>query len=77
MCPGSSIETHQRIVHHIREFGFQTHVLSGSGPTVIGATGRVVSDELVEQVRGLPGVDRVSRPHIAEALSYRLNMGLA
>lgn len=71
MCPGSSIEAHQRIIQHVREFGFQTHTLSGSGPTVIGATGRVVSDELVEQVRGLPGVDQVRRSEKPYMLAQR------
>jgi magnesium chelatase family protein len=33
--------------------------------------------KLARTLADLAGVDRVSRPHIAEALSYRLNMGAA
>ena len=50
-----------RVTSHLREFGYQTHVLVGAGPTVVGATGRSVSDELIEQVGGLEGVSLVNR----------------
>lgn len=56
MDPECSSEHQQRVIQHMREFGFQTHLLTSAGPTVIGATGRVVSPELIEQVHGLPGV---------------------
>lgn len=61
MAPECTEEQVQRIQAHLREFGYQTHVLVGAGPTVIGATGRVVSEELIEQVRGLSGVSLVNR----------------
>lgn len=71
MRDGSDVDSHRRIVRHMQEFGFQTHLLSGSGPTVIGATGRVVSDELVEQVRGLKDVALVSRSEKPYMLAQR------
>jgi 3-deoxy-7-phosphoheptulonate synthase len=61
MASDSTAEQRQRIIDHIREFGFQTHVLVGAGPTVIGATGRPASLELIEQVRGLAGVALANR----------------
>ena len=61
MTPDCTAEQVNRITAHLREFGYQTHVLVGAGPTVIGATGRGVSDELVEQVRGLDGVSLANR----------------
>ncbi len=61
MAVDCTLEQKSRVTSHLRDFGFQTHVLEGAGPTVVGATGRVVSDELVEQVRGLAGVALVSR----------------
>ncbi|MEZ4521073.1 MAG: 3-deoxy-7-phosphoheptulonate synthase [Thermomicrobiales bacterium] len=57
-CTDDQVE---RLAAHLRDFGFQTHTLVGAGPTVIGATGRVVSDELIEQVQGLAGVSLVNR----------------
>ncbi len=61
MAMDSTVENQQRVTTHLREFGFQTHVLVGAGPTVVGVTGRIVSDELLDQVRGLAGVDLVNR----------------
>lgn len=61
MATDCTEEQCQRVTAHLREFGFQTHVLEGAGPTVVGATGRVVSDELIAQVRGLKGVALVNR----------------
>jgi len=61
MAADCTDEQCQRVIEHLREFGFQTHVLEGAGPTVIGANGRVVSDELIDQVRGLKGVSLANR----------------
>jgi 3-deoxy-7-phosphoheptulonate synthase len=61
MNPDCTEDQVDRIKAHLREFGYQTHVLVGAGPTVIGATGRAVSDELVEQVRGLEGVSLANK----------------
>ena len=61
MTPDCTEEQVDRIMVHLREFGYQTHTLVGAGPTVIGATGRAVSDELIEQVGGLGGVSLVNR----------------
>ena len=51
----------ERVTSHLREFGYQTHVLVGAGPIVVGATGRSVSDELIDQIGGLDGVSLVNR----------------
>lgn len=67
----SDLDAQRRVVRHIQEFGFQTHLLSGAGPTVIGATGRVVSDELIEQIRGLPGVALANRSEKPYMLAQR------
>jgi 3-deoxy-7-phosphoheptulonate synthase len=61
MAADSTDAQRQRVIDHVREFGFQTHVLVGAGPAVIGATGRPASPELVEQVQGLAGVERANR----------------
>ncbi|CAN5623319.1 3-deoxy-7-phosphoheptulonate synthase [soil metagenome] len=66
------IEDHvERLKDHLRDFGFQAHILVGAGPTVIGATGRGVSDELSEQVRGLAGVSLVNRSERPYMLAQR------
>lgn len=57
-CTDEQVE---RVKRHLREFGYQTHVLVGAGPTVIGATGRGVSDELIQQIAGLDGVSLANR----------------
>jgi 3-deoxy-7-phosphoheptulonate synthase len=61
MATDCTDDNQQRVTTHLREFGFQTHVLAGAGPTVVGVTGRLVSDELIDQIRGLAGVDLVNR----------------
>ena len=51
----------ERVTTHLREFGYLTHVLVGAGPIVVGATGRSVSEELIDQIGGLDGVSLVNR----------------
>jgi 3-deoxy-7-phosphoheptulonate synthase len=46
----------QRIVRHAQERGYQTHVLAGGGAVVIGVNGRAITQQLVDEVRDLPGV---------------------
>ena len=71
MVSDSTGDQIDRLKEHLRDFGFQTHILVGAGPTVIGATGRVVSDELIEQVRGLSGVSLVNRSEQPYMLAQR------
>lgn len=61
----------ERLKDHLLDFGFQAHILVGAGPTVIGATGRVVSEELIEQVRGLSGVSLANRSERPYMLAQR------
>lgn len=61
MRTGSSEGEDQRVVDHLRGQGFQTHQLTAAGPTVIGANGRPVHDELLDELCELPSVEQVNR----------------
>jgi 3-deoxy-7-phosphoheptulonate synthase len=66
----------QRIVQHLQERGYQTHVLSGSGAPVIGVNGRAISDDLADEVCRMPGVEAVNpskKPYMLAQRSARPN----
>lgn len=71
MRADSTAEDNQRLTGHLRDLGFQTHLLDGSGPTVIGVNGRTASEELREHVATMPGVDLVNRNQKAYMLAQR------
>lgn len=57
----------QRVIEHLQVRGYQTHLLTGSGPAVIGVNGRAIVDGLTNEVSTLPGVDVVnssSKPYM-------------
>ena len=60
MRSGSEPSDQQVVIDHLRQRGYQTHLLSGSGPAVIGVNGRAILDELPDEVCRLPGVDAVN-----------------
>ncbi len=61
MAAGSNGTESQAVVRTLRGYGFQTHQLSGAGPTVIGANGRVINDELIVEMQTFSGVAFVNR----------------
>ncbi len=71
MHAGGTPDQHEQVVKYLRDTGFQTHILTGSGPTVIGATGRPFTEDLVKLVQKMPGVDLVTRSEKPYMLAQR------
>lgn len=71
MRTGSGDTEDQGVVDHLRGMGYQTHLLSGSGPTVIGANGRPDRDDLLDELCTLSGVEQVSRSSKPYMLAQR------
>jgi 3-deoxy-7-phosphoheptulonate synthase len=67
----SDLADQEAVVHHLRQRGYQTHVLSGSGPAVIGVNGRAIVDGLSDEVCQLPGVNVVSASQKPYMLAQR------
>src|SRR5690606_33024226 len=61
----------QIVISHLRQRGYQTHLLTGSGPAVIGVNGRAIADELPDEVCQLPGVKEVNASQKPYMLAQR------
>jgi 3-deoxy-7-phosphoheptulonate synthase len=60
MRKDSDQHARQSVVHHLQDRGYQTHLLTAGGPTVIGVNGRPIVAGLVDDIAALPGVDLVN-----------------
>lgn len=67
----STSQHHQQVIQCLRGEGFHTHLLTEAGPAVIGVTGRVVSEELIDHVQALVGVEHVNRSEKPYMLAQR------
>lgn len=57
MEPGATKEQIERVIERLREFGFDTHLSEGVERTIIGAIGQK-TDEKIQQIESIPGVER-------------------
>lgn len=67
MRDDSSLDHQRVVVRHVQERGFQTHILSRGGDTVIGVSGRTVTPALREEIATLGGVAAITpatRPYM-------------
>jgi 3-deoxy-7-phosphoheptulonate synthase len=66
----------QKVIRHLQERGYQTHLLAGGGDVVIGANGRAIVAGLADEVAALPGVGAVNqsaRPYMLAQRAARPN----
>ncbi len=61
MQKGATPEARERVLSEVVSLGFTPHVSEGENRTLIGAIGPAPTEEVREQLRGLPGVETVLR----------------